>query len=147
MIHLRLSLVISSHSASATAASNNVQAKGLDLVVGDAYQHQYRFTDAGCHLAVSNDILHGDGTKHEHANLHLRHPKRFRHVLHPHDLYSNLSVQLVGDSTRFTPFRTTTTTAFPMNPMSVPVRCRAQPSTYTGVHFHKDTDLTVITTR
>ncbi|DAC56597.1 MAG TPA: hypothetical protein D7I08_07365, partial [Candidatus Poseidoniales archaeon] len=49
------SLVISSYSASATAASNNVQARGLDLVVGDAYQHQYRFTDAGgANLAVSN---------------------------------------------------------------------------------------------
>ena len=35
-------LVIASSSSSSTASTNNVQAEGLDLVVADSYQYQYR---------------------------------------------------------------------------------------------------------
>ena len=40
------SLTIATYSTSSTATTNNVQAEGLDLVVGDDYQYQYRVTDA-----------------------------------------------------------------------------------------------------
>ena len=48
-------LVLNGYSTSSTASTNNVQAKGADLVVGDSYQYQYRVTDAsGANLATSS---------------------------------------------------------------------------------------------
>ena len=98
------SLVISSYSASATAASNNVQARGLDLVVGDAYQHQYRFTDAGgANLAVSNlTSFTATAQNMSMPTFTYATPNASGTYCIHIDLYSNLSVQLVGDSTCFT---------------------------------------------
>ena len=94
------SLVLSSYSSSATAATNNAQAQGLDLVVGDTYQYQYRFTDAsGANLAVSS--LTSFTATAQNMNIptftYATPNASGTYCIHV-DLYSNVSVQLVGDS-------------------------------------------------
>ena len=97
------SLILSSYSSSATAATNNAQAQGLDLVVGDAYQYQYRFTDAsGANLAVSS--LTSFTATAQNMNIptftYATPNASGTYCVHV-DLYSNVSVQLVGDSVCF----------------------------------------------
>ena len=96
-------LVLNGYSTSSTASTNNVQAKGADLVVGDSYQYQYRVTDAsGANLATSSmtsftataqnmSITSWSYTTPTSSGTYCVHI----------DLYSNVSVQLIGDDDCF----------------------------------------------
>ncbi|RJU88400.1 MAG: hypothetical protein DWC05_00950, partial [Candidatus Poseidoniales archaeon] len=97
------SLVIASYSASSTASSNNVQAEGLDLVVGDSYQYQYRVTDASSANLATSSLTSFTATA---QNMSLptfsyATPNASGTYCVHIDLYSNVSVQLVGDSDCF----------------------------------------------
>ncbi len=97
------SLVIASYSASSTASSNNVQAEGLDLVVGDSYQYQYRVTDASSANLATSSLTSFTATA---QNMSLpafsyATPNASGTYCVHIDLYSNVSVQLIGDSNCF----------------------------------------------
>ena len=98
------SLTIASYSASATAATNNVQAEGLDLVVGDGYQYQYRVTDAsGANLATSTMTSFTATAQNQSMPTFTYNTPNASGTYCVHiDLYSNVSVQLIGDSDCFT---------------------------------------------
>ena len=97
------SLVITSYSTSSTAANNSVQAEGLDLVAGDGYQYQYRVSDAsGANLALSNRVSFTATAQ----NMSLPYfsyttPNASGSYCVHIDLYSNASVQLIGDTDCF----------------------------------------------
>tara|TARA_B100000900_G_scaffold415494_1_gene445587 strand:+ start:300 stop:4298 length:3999 start_codon:yes stop_codon:yes gene_type:complete len=96
-------LVIAAYSASSASSTNNVQAEGLDLVVGDAYQYQYRVTDASnANLATSS--MTGFTATAQNMSLpsftYSTPNASGTYCVHV-DLYSNLSVQLIGDSDCF----------------------------------------------
>ena len=97
------SLIIASYSASSTASSNNVQAEGLDLVVGDSYQYQYRVTDASSANLATSSLTSFTATA---QNMSLpafsyATPNASGTYCVHIDLYSNVSVQLIGDSDCF----------------------------------------------
>ena len=98
------SLTIASYSASATAATNNVQAEGLDLVVGDGYQYQYRVTDAsGANLATSSLTSFTATAQNQSMPTFTYNTPNASGTYCVHiDLYSDVSVQLIGDSDCFT---------------------------------------------
>ncbi|MBH34536.1 MAG: hypothetical protein CMB74_03695 [Euryarchaeota archaeon] len=98
------SLTIASYSASATAATNNVQAEGLDLVVGDGYQYQYRVTDAsGANIATSTMTSFTATAQNQSMPTFTYNTPNASGTYCVHiDLYSNVSVQLIGDSDCFT---------------------------------------------
>ena len=97
------SLVITSYSASSTAATNNLQAEGLDLVVGDGYQYQYRVTDAsGANLATSTMTSFTASAQNQSLPTFTYTTPNASGTYCVHiDLYSNISVQLVGDTDCF----------------------------------------------
>ena len=81
------SLIIASYSVSSAASSNNVQAQGLDLVVGDAYQYQYRVTDAGIKRQLGLLFLTSFTATAQNMSLpdvQLHHAQRFWDVLRQH---------------------------------------------------------------
>jgi len=96
-------LVIDGYSTSSTASTNNVQAKGADLVVGDSYQYQYRLTDAsGANLATSQMTSFSASAQ----NMSIWRwtyttPTASGTYCVNIDLYSNTSVQLIGDDACF----------------------------------------------
>ena len=98
------SLVLASFSSSSTAATNNVQAEGLDLVVGDGYQYQYRVTDAsGANLATSTLASFTATAQNQSMPTFTYATPNASGTYCVHiDLYSNVSVQLIGDSDCFT---------------------------------------------
>jgi hypothetical protein len=92
-------LVIDSYSSSSTASTNNVQAKGADLVVGDAYQYQYRVTDAAGANHATSQMTSFTATA---QNMSISSwsyatPNASGTYCVHIDLYSNVSVQLIGD--------------------------------------------------
>jgi len=98
------SLIIASYSVSSAASSNNVQAQGLDLVVGDAYQYQYRVTDASNANLATSSLTSFTATA---QNMSLptfsyTTPNASGTYCVNIDLYSNASVQLIGDRACFT---------------------------------------------
>ena len=98
------SLVIASYSASPTASTNNVQAEGLDLVVGDGYQYQYRVTDAGGASLASSSLTSFTATAQNMSIPTFSYPTpnaSGTYCVHI-DLYSDVSVQLIGDRDCFT---------------------------------------------
>ncbi|MDP6199611.1 MAG: hypothetical protein QF531_02470, partial [Candidatus Poseidonia sp.] len=97
------SLVLSSYSSSSTASTNNVQAEGLDLVVGDGYQYQYRVTDASnANLASSSMTAFTATAQNMSMPTFTYATPSSSGVYCVHiDLYSNVSVQLIGDSDCF----------------------------------------------
>ena len=97
------SLVLSSYSSSSTASTNNVQAEGLDLVVGDGYQYQYRVTDASnANIATSSMTAFTATAQNMSIPTFTYSTPSASGVYCVHiDLYSNVSVQLIGDSDCF----------------------------------------------
>ena len=97
------SLIIASYSTSSTAATNNVQGEGLDLVVGDDYQYQYRVTDAsGANLASSTMTSFTATAQNQSMPTFTYTTPNASGTYCVHiDLYSNVSVQLIGDSACF----------------------------------------------
>ena len=97
------SLIIASYSTSSTAATNNVQGEGLDLVVGDDYQYQYRVTDAsGANLASSTMTSFTATAQNQSMPTFTYTTPNAPGTYCVHiDLYSNVSVQLIGDSACF----------------------------------------------
>ena len=97
------SLVLSSYSSSSTASTNNVQAEGLDLVVGDSYQYQYRVTDASnANIATSSMTAFTATAQNMSIPTFTYSTPSASGVYCVHiDLYSNVSVQLIGDSDCF----------------------------------------------
>ena len=98
------SLTIASYSASSTATTNNVQAEGLDLVVGDGYEYQYRVTDAsGANLATSSMTSFTATAQNQTMPTFTYNTPNASGTYCVHiDLYSDVSVQLIGDSDCFT---------------------------------------------
>ena len=96
-------LVIDGYSTSSTATTNNVQAKGADLVVGDSYQYQYRVTDAsGANLATSSmTSFTATAQNMSIASWSYATPTSSGTYCVHIDLYSNASVQLIGDDVCF----------------------------------------------
>jgi hypothetical protein len=96
-------LVIDMFSTSSNASSNNVQAKGADLVVGDNYRYQYRMTDAsGANLATSQmTAFTATAQNMSIASWSYTTPTTSGTYCVNIDLYSNASVQLIGDSDCF----------------------------------------------
>lgn len=97
-------LVIASYSSSSTASTNNVQAEGLDLVVGDSYQYQYRVTDASNANLATSSLTSFTATAQNMSLPTYSYPTpnaSGNYCVHI-DLYSNVSVQLIGDSDCFT---------------------------------------------
>ena len=94
------SLTIATYSTSSTATTNNVQAEGLDLVVGDDYQYQYRVTDAsGANLASSSmTSFTATAQNQSMPTFTYTTPNASGNYCVHIDLYSNVSVQLIGDS-------------------------------------------------
>ena len=97
------SLVIASYSASPTASTNNVQAEGLDLVVGDGYQYQYRMTDtSGANLASSTMTSFTATAQNQSLPTFTYTTPNASGTYCVHiDLYSDVSVQLIGDTDCF----------------------------------------------
>ena len=97
------SLTIATYSTSSTATTNNVQAEGLDLVVGDDYQYQYRVTDAsGANLASSSmTSFTATAQNQSMPTFTYTTPNASGNYCVHIDLYSNVSVQLIGDSACF----------------------------------------------
>ncbi|MEL0331812.1 MAG: thrombospondin type 3 repeat-containing protein [Candidatus Poseidoniales archaeon] len=97
------SLIIASYSTSSTAATNNVQGEGLDLVVGDDYRYQYRVTDAsGANLASSTMTSFTATAQNQSMPTFTYTTPNASGTYCVHiDLYSNVSVQLIGDSACF----------------------------------------------
>ena len=96
-------LVIDSYSMSPTSANNSAQAKGMDLVVGDGYRYQYRVTDAsGANLAFSS-MQSFTATAHNMSLPYFSYstPNASGGYCVHIDLYSNTSVQLIGDRACF----------------------------------------------
>ncbi|MGB2169075.1 MAG: hypothetical protein ACPH76_07530, partial [Poseidonia sp.] len=98
------SLVIASYSASSTASTNNVQAEGLDLVVGDSYQYQYRVTDAGGANLATSSMTSFTATAQNMSMPTFTYPTPNASGTYcvNIDLFSNVSVQLIGDQDCFT---------------------------------------------
>ncbi len=96
-------LVIDGYSTSSTASTNNVQAKGADLVVGDSYQYQYRLTDAsGANLATSSmTSFTATAQNMSISTWSYTTPTASGTYCANIDLYSNTSVQLIGDDVCF----------------------------------------------
>ena len=96
-------LVIASYSSSSTATTNNVQAKGMDLVVGDSYQYHYRVTDAsGANLATSSmTSFTATAQNMSISTFTYNTPNASGTYCVVIDLYSSASVQLIGDSDCF----------------------------------------------
>lgn len=96
-------LVIASYSNSSTATTNNVQAEGLDLVVGDSYQYQYRMTDSsGANLATSSmTSFTATAQNMSLPSFTYNTPSASGTYCVHIDLYSNASVQLIGDNDCF----------------------------------------------
>ena len=97
------SLLLATYSTSSTAATNNIQAEGLDLVVGDGYQYQYRVTDASnANLATSSLNSFTASAQNMSIPTFTYTTPNASGVYCVHiDLYSNVSVQLIGDSDCF----------------------------------------------
>jgi hypothetical protein len=97
------SLLLATYSTSSTAATNNIQAEGLDLVVGDGYQYQYRVTDASnANLAMSSLNSFTASAQNMSIPTFTYTTPNASGVYCVHiDLYSNVSVQLIGDSDCF----------------------------------------------
>ena len=98
------SLVIASYSASPTASTNNVNAEGLDLVVGDSYQYQYRVTDAGGANLATSSMTSFTATAQNMTIPAFTYPTPNASGTYcvNIDLFSNVSVQLIGDRDCFT---------------------------------------------
>ena len=98
------SLVIASYSASSTASTNNVQAEGLDLVVGDGYQYQYRVTDAGGANLATSSMTSFNATAQNMSipTFTYSTPNASGTYCVNIDLFSDVSVQLIGDRDCFT---------------------------------------------
>jgi len=96
-------LVIDTYSSSSNASTNNVQAKGADLVVGDSYQYQYRLTDvSGANLATSQvTSFTATAQNMSIASWSYATPNASGTYCVHIDLYSNVSVQLIGDDVCF----------------------------------------------
>lgn len=96
-------LVLNGYSTSSTASTNNVQAKGADLVVGDSYQYQYRVTDAsGANLATSSmTTFTATAQNMSITSWSYTTPTSSGTYCVHIDLYSNASVQLIGDDDCF----------------------------------------------
>ncbi|MBL6887063.1 MAG: thrombospondin type 3 repeat-containing protein [Candidatus Poseidonia sp.] len=96
-------LVIDTYSASSTASNNNVQAKGLDLVVNDDYQYQYRMSDASGANLASSSLTSFTATAQNMSmpSFSYSTPTSSGTYCVYIDLYSDASVQLIGDSNCF----------------------------------------------
>ena len=92
-------LVIASYSNSVTSSTNNVQAKGADLVVGDSYQYQYRLTDSSGANQATSQMTSFTATAQNMsiATWNYTTPSSSGTYCVYIDLYSNVSVQLIGD--------------------------------------------------
>ena len=94
------SLVVDSFSSSSTAATNNVDVKGSDLVPGDSYKSLIRITDAGGASIASTSLTSFTATA---QNMSLptftySTPNISGAYCAEALLYSNTNVQLIGDS-------------------------------------------------
>ena len=94
------SLVVDSFSSSSTAATNNVDVKGADLVPGDSYKSLIRITDAGGASIASTSLTSFTATA---QNMSLptftySTPNISGAYCAEALLYSNTNVQLIGDS-------------------------------------------------
>ena len=97
------SLEIDAFSASSTATSNNVRAKGLDLVVSDTYRYQYAVTDAGGAVLASSSVTAFTATS-QNMSLPMFNyttPTASGTYCVVIDLYTNSMQQLPGDDACF----------------------------------------------
>ena len=97
------SLVLSSYSTSSTSSTNNVQAEGLDLVVSDAYQYRYRVSDASNanHAVSAMTAFTASAQNMSIPTFTYTTPTTSGTYCVHIELYSNVSVQLIGDSDCF----------------------------------------------
>ncbi|DAC16392.1 MAG TPA: hypothetical protein D7I01_05730, partial [Candidatus Poseidoniales archaeon] len=97
------SLVITSVTKSTTAATNNVNVEGLDLVVGDGYYHQIRLTDAAGATLQNSTMTAFTATA---QNMSLpawtyTTPNGSGTYCAAVDLYTSTMVQMIGDTDCF----------------------------------------------
>ncbi|MGB0152376.1 MAG: hypothetical protein ACPF92_08685, partial [Candidatus Poseidoniaceae archaeon] len=80
------------------------QAEGLDLVVGDSYQYQYRVTDAGGANLATSSMTSFTATAQNMSMPTFTYPTPNASGTYcvNIDLFSNVSVQLIGDQDCFT---------------------------------------------
>ena len=97
------SLVIDSYSSSSTAATNNVNVKGLDLVVGDDYHYTVKVTDAAGANLASTGLLNFTATAQNMSQPTFSYTTPNMSGLYCAEalLYSDAYVQLIGDSACF----------------------------------------------
>jgi len=96
-------LLIDSHSTSSTSSTNDVSVKGYDLVTGDDYKYQIRITDSSGASVSTLNLTNFTATA---SNMSMplytyATPTSSGNYCVIVDLFSDVNVQLIGDSTCF----------------------------------------------
>lgn len=94
------SLVLDSYSSSSAAATNNVNAKGSDLVTGDSYKYIIQITDTAGAIIASNPLSNFTATAQNMSMPTFSYSTPNMSGVYCAEvlLYSSASVQLIGDS-------------------------------------------------